>query len=178
MTNFQEMMNPSELTKHSAQIMNGMMDKGWETYDAQREGINHFNQKMYEMIGQTIAAAKTHCEPITSKMLSNNVQPFMLIDQMVEQTKSAHESLLNMSDSYVKQIKSSMYKAIEKPSGVCDSSSYSLSSNTVAKSYMDLAKQAEGFFKMPWLKVANATNDTEGKETPVAVSAVKKNAAK
>ncbi|PKM76471.1 MAG: hypothetical protein CVU90_12415 [Firmicutes bacterium HGW-Firmicutes-15] len=180
MTNFKEMMNPIELTKHNTQIMNGFMDKVWEVYDAQREGINQFNQKMYDMMEQTISAAKTQSETITSKMDLNNDKPFKLIDQMVDHTKATQESIMNLSDQCMRQIKKNMYKTIENPTGVFDSMSNTLSSNPAVKSCMDLAKRVEGFSKMPWMNlggdVFSASADSADKATAADASVVKKKA--
>jgi hypothetical protein len=162
MTNIQEMMNPTEFTKNNAQIMTGLMDRVWEAYDAQCVGFNMFNQKMSDLMEQSIAAVKTQSEPITSKMGMNNYQTYKLIDQMVGQNKAAQESMMNIASPYMKQIKNSMYKAIENSTGGFDLMSNSLFSNPAFKSYMDFAKGAEGFSKMSWM---NMGTDSTAKAT-------------
>jgi polyhydroxyalkanoate synthesis regulator phasin len=178
MTNFQEMMNPTELTKNNAKMMTGLMDKVWENYDAQCEGVNQFNQKMSDMMDQTITAAKTQSEPITSKIGLKNEQSFKLIDQMVDQSRSTQKTMMNIGVPYMKQVKNSMYNAIDTPNGFFDSMSNNLSSNPAFKSYMDLSKQVAGFYKMPWMNLdagfSSATADSAAKTTAKDAPMVKK----
>jgi len=88
---------------------------------------------------------------------------------MVDQTRSTQKTMMNIGVPYMKQVKNSMYNAIETPIGFFDSMSNNLSSNPAVKSYMDLSKQVVGFYQMPWMNLdagsSSATADSAAKTT-------------